>query len=186
MPHKPLPKVYVLPTTLIALLLAGAASAHATVVFGTLTSEPSPPQPGEPLELHLELVGPSSVPVEDAFVVAEFRLQGEEMGSVRLPETDVAGLYRADLQLEEAGEYQVTLRDQTYRQEEAVSEVQLPVGTTEPLEPIEFIFPPTAVGGSLTTWLIWLIGVPLVAGLVVTLLVLKSGPDNRDGSKERE
>lgn len=171
---------------LTALWLAGGAWAHATIVFGTLTTEPNPPEQDAPLQLRLDLLDPSSLPIEDAFVLADFRLGAEEVGSVRFVESDVAGVYRADLQLDEAGEYRVTIRDQTFRQEEAVSELQLPVGSGQPLEPLEFIFPPTAAGGSLTTWLIWLIAVPLVAGLVVTLLVLKSGPDNRHGSKERE
>lgn len=170
----------------LPLLLTGGAAAHATIVFGTVTLQPNPPRPDSEFALRLELVDPSSIPIEDAFVLAEFQLAGELVSSVRFEEVEPAGNYRARVRLPEAGTYLLTMRDQTFRQEEAVTTVELPVGTAEPVEPIEFVFPPTAVGGSLTTWLVWLIGVPLVAGLVVTLLVLRSGPTEGAAPKERE
>lgn len=179
-------KLPIIVLTLLGMSTAGTVSAHATIVFGTIRVEPNPPQVAQPLELQLELIDPSSVAVEDAFVLAEVVREGEVIQSVQFMETDTAGIYQAGLQVDQPGDYGVTLRDQTFRQEEAVADVQLAVGGDSPLEPVEFVLPPAAVGGSLTTWLIWLIVVPVVAGLVVTLLVLRSGPDNSKGQKEKQ
>ena len=183
---EPLKKLRTLLMCVLLPLPGGVALAHATIVFGTLTPQPNPPRADAPLQLRLELVDPASVPVEDAFVLAEFELDGEPTGSVRFEEAEPAGHYLAELELPRAGTYGLTLRDQTFRQEEAIADMELPVGTEGRIEPIEFVFPPTAVGGSLTTWLVWLIGVPIVAGLVVTLLVLRSGPAEGSARKERE
>ena len=39
-----------------------------------------------------------------------------------------------------------------------------------------FLFPPTATGPQgIATWLIWLIGLPLVVGAIVTVMVLRGG-----------
>ena len=46
-----------------------------------------------------------------------------------------------------------------------------------PPEGLSFVFPPTATGPQgLRTWLLWLVGLPLLAGLAVTVLVLTRGP----------
>src|SRR5690606_29778004 len=86
------------------------------------------------------------------------------------------GLYRAALPVPDAGHYTLSLRDRTYRQEEAVANVVVEFGTK--LGEVMFVLPPTATGpASLGTWLLWLIVVPLIAGVVVTVLVLRGGRD---------
>ena len=176
---------------LSALLLGAAAFAHATLVLGTLRSDPAVPRPGEPFSLTLELVDPTRVPVEDASVLAEFRQQGAPEGSrpvsTRFEESGTAGVYRAQVTLQERGVYTLLLRDQTYRQEEAQAELTLNVGQRTDPEGLSFIFPPTATGPqSLTTWLVWLIGLPLVAAVVVTVLVLTRGHDSGSTKGEAE
>jgi hypothetical protein len=82
--------------------------------------------------------------------------------------------YEADLVLPAAGAYGVLVRDQTFAWEEATASLVLEVGGGT-VGAIPFILPPTAIGPrSLWTWLIWLVGLPIVAGLVVTVLVLTS------------
>ena len=86
------------------------------------------------------------------------------------------GVYRSSLPLPDGGDYEALMRDRTFRQEEARVTLPLTVGDA-PLEAVRFVFPPTAIGPnrSITTWLIWLIGLPVVAGIVVTVLVLTGG-----------
>jgi hypothetical protein len=181
-----------------AALVAGAALAHATLVFGTVTTDPSPPPAGEPFTVRLEMRDPVDAPVEDAVVFVEARpamdadgdATGEAIASDRFAEVD-PGVYRTDLVLPEPGPWTLLFRDQTFRQEEARATVTLRVGADVAAEPVSFIFPPTATGPtSLTTWLVWLIGLPLVAGAVVTVIVLRSGradgastDDDEDGAQ---
>lgn len=174
-----------------ALFLGAAAFAHATLVLGTLTSDPAIPRPGEPFTLTLELLDPTQVPVEDAWVLAEFRQQGApedtEPVSGRFEESETPGVYRTQVILPERGRYVLLLRDQTFRQEEAQATLTFPVGRAL-AEPLEFVFPPTATGPqSLRVWLLWLIGLPLLATVVVTVLVLTQGHNSEaEGSKTPE
>jgi uncharacterized membrane protein YecN with MAPEG domain len=52
-----------------------------------------------------------------------------------------------------------------------------------PLGVLPFILPPTQVSpAGLTTWLLWLVGIPLIAGAVVTTLVLTSNRSDDRGT----
>ncbi|MDF1522887.1 MAG: hypothetical protein P1P87_08715 [Trueperaceae bacterium] len=169
-----------------ATALLGAAAAHATLVFGELTLTPDPATAGAPLSVTVTLEDPSLTPLEDAIVTLEFRTLDAgaaplptdgtyppALRTVRLVEEESA-VYTADLDLPTAGSYQVRVRDNTYQYEEANASVVLALDG-RPLGVLPFVLPPTQVGPrSLTTWLVWLIGLPLVAGAVVTVLVLTS------------
>ena len=165
-----------------ALGLLSVAAAHATIVFGTLTVQPNPPQADMPLELGLTIDDPVGAPVEDAVVVAQFTLaegadldvDAEPVATTDFRET-APGAYAADVVIPADGVYRVVLRDRTFAQEEAIQIVTMEIGGDEPLDPIDFIFPPTETGAGLGTWLVWLIAIPLVAGIVVTILVLRGG-----------
>jgi hypothetical protein len=164
----------------------GTAAAHATLVFGELTLTPDPAAAGAPLSVTVTLEDPSLTPVEDAIVTLEFRpleagaaplptdgTYPPALRTVRLVEEEPA-VYTAELDLPDAGTYQVRVRDTTYQYEEANASVVLALDG-RPLGVLPFVLPPTQVGPrSLTTWLVWLIGLPLVAGAVVTVLVLTS------------
>ncbi len=178
---------------LLTLLLLGRVLGHATLVLGTISTTPNPPLPGESFTLSLELEDPTRIPIEDAVVLGEFTAVGlniesegeptfEKRGetiTVRLSETTIAGTYEGELVLSEAGLYELQLRDQTYRQEEARAQLSFTVGGEEKLENISFVFPPTATGArTLRTWLYWLIGLPIVAAVVVTVLVVMSHRPN--------
>jgi hypothetical protein len=172
----------------LALLLLGTAGAHAFLVLGELTVEPDPPRSGEPLRVIVTMADPSLAPVEDATVLIELRAPravGDDLPAAAtetpdLPPPDTridlvevaAGRYEASLVAPAAGTHHALIRDQTFQWEEANASLLLEVGAGE-LGTLPFILPPTAVGPrSLWIWLLWLIGVPLLAGLVVTVLVL--------------
>lgn len=173
--------------TLLASLLS-IAGAHATLVIGTLTFDPDPPPDSEEVTVSIRLEDPSLVEVEDAVIFLELRDDegleeneqptGEALHITDRMEEVAPGVYRAEL-LVPAGDdsLMLSVRDRTYRQEEAVANVPLDFST--PVGEIVFVLPPTAIGpASLGTWLIWLIVVPLLAGVLVTVLVLRGGKDD--------
>ncbi len=204
--------------TLALLLLAlplQHASAHATLVFGELTTSDPQPDPSTGFTLHLHMMDPVRTPIEDAEVAAEFRLLDEaelarrladapaeaptarqvEDGEVEvdipegdwlvfpMQETGPGGNYAAEPELPAPGTYQVIMRDTTYPQEDAVAELLLTFDGETAFESSLFIFPPTDIGGaSLGTWLIWLIAIPLVAGVIVTAVVLGGKPPEKPGA----
>jgi hypothetical protein len=161
---------------LLTLLVGGVALAHATIVFGTLSSLPEAPQPGQPFTVRMAMIDPLQLPVEDALVRLEFRLTPDAPPTEAVfAETDDPGVYEATVTLPEAGVYHLLLRDQTFRQEEAQAELEVRLGGGPLFIPGEntVVFPPTATGlANLGTWLIWIIAIPVVAGIVVTVLVL--------------
>lgn len=156
------------------------AAAHATLVLGQLEVIPGRPTAAAPFSLQLTLTDPTQVPVQDALVFAELRPEAQpDADPVRadFAETD-AGVYRAETELPRAGAYMVVLRDQTYRQEEATAPLESPLRVGAPNEAQGFVFPPTATGASgWRTWLLWLVGLPVVAALLVTVLVLTRGAE---------
>lgn len=170
----------------LSLSLGSAVFAHATIVLGTLATEPVAPVAGEPFELSLAMTDPTGFPIEDAVVVAEFEKNGAEPVSVPLPETERRGVYAASVTLPEPGDYTVTLRDQTFRQEEARVSLTVALGDGPMFLEGEnsVVFPPTATASasSLSRWLIWVIALPVVAGIVVTVLVLRSPPQEEPQS----
>jgi hypothetical protein len=160
-----------------ASMLLSVASAHATIVFGTVTSEPTPPTPDRVTTLRLEMVDPVDAPVEDAVVFVEATPPdgGEPLVSERFAEPE-PGIYRTELALDRAGPWTLLFRDQTFRQEEARATLQVTVGEGGTDEALSFIFPPTATGPQgIGTWLLWLIGLPVAAGAIVTVMVLRGG-----------
>ena len=195
------PRIRFILLAVLALSLVGSALAHATLVFGTVTTQPSPPPAGEPFTIRLEMTDPTDTPVEDAIVFVEAAPQEEgvpgpdtEDGPAELSEPVVTsdrfeevepGTYETEVVLPEDGAWVLVFRDQTFRQEEARASITMRVGEGAQGEPLSFIFPPTATGPrSLTTWLVWLIGLPVVAGAVVTVMVLRGGGSNEDGDDD--
>ena len=79
------------------------------------------------------------------------------------------------LTLPDTGDWQLLLRDQTFRQEEAKAELSFPVGTGDGGAVLDFVFPPTDTGQSVATWLVWVVALPVVAGIIVTVVVLRRG-----------
>ena len=158
------------------IILSSLVSAHATFVFGTLSSEPKIPKPNEPFTLTLLMQDPSKYPIEDAIVFAEFTESNQDSPlSFKLDETDVAGTYTGEITLPKTGKYYLLLRDRTYRQEDALANVSVNLGQNQMFDKgtSSVIFPPTATGSySLSTWIVWLIAVPVIAGIIVTIFVL--------------
>jgi hypothetical protein len=178
-----------LASTLLALALlltAASAAGHGMVVLGAVTANPDPPRPGAALVVTVDLATLSKSPVEGA------KLVGSLMPADRpdATPTEVAfreypepyGTYRAQLTAPPAGRYDLTVRDRTYPNEDISATVTLQVGGAKPNGTLDFTFPP-ATGGprSLVRWLLWLVGLPLLAGVVVTVLVLRSKREDADG-----
>ena len=92
-----------------------------------------------------------------------------------------AGTYQTSVNLPQEGPWQLFFRDQTFKREEATASASINVGMENP-EIIEFIFPPTQVSSNnLWVWLVWVIGLPILAAIIVTVLVLSTG--NADNYK---
>lgn len=193
----------------LLLVTASSALAHATLVFGELSTPHDPPDAASGFTLELHMMDPVRTPIEDAIVSAEFRLlsdeelaaleaeepAGEDAGPTegvhaeelelpegdwhvyRMEETGPGGNYAAQVTLPESGVYQLIMRDTTYPQEDAVAELIVALDGATELGEALFIFPPTDIGtASLSTWLIWLVAVPIVAAIVVTITVMSSKP----------
>jgi hypothetical protein len=173
-------------------LLAGAVHAHATLVFGVVRVAPDPPAPGEAFTLTLTLEDPSLTPVEDAIVFVELRPMPAADAPLPTASTEAPDLppplrserlievapavYQTEISLPNGDSYHLLVRDQTFQWEEANASVVLPL-LGRPVGDLPFILPPTQVAPqSLWTWIVWLVGLPLLAGVVVTLLVLRSQP----------
>jgi len=171
-------------------MFAGSAAAHATLVIGTLSFSPDPAAGATELVATLVLEDPGLIEVEDAVVSLEVRPL-DESGTVpeanghpdtepvfvsdRLPEP-TPGTYAIALPTPEPGTYVLTVKDRTYRQEEAVANLVVTFTADATIGEHPFVLPPTATGTvTLGTWLIWLLGVPLLAGALVTILVLRGG-----------
>lgn len=175
----------VLAACLTLALAAPSALAHPMLVIGEVRLVPDPPGPGAQATVIVNLQDTSLTEVEDAVVFLELRPgapasegdqpRGEPLESTdRLEETS-PGIYETEMEVPPPGEYTLSIRDRTYRQEEAVANVALVIDG-DPVDFVPFVLPPTATGpASLGSWLIWLVGVPLLAGVVVTVLVLRSG-----------
>lgn len=163
-----------------ALLMSHVAvvHAHATLVFGTVTIDPSPAMPFQTTTMTLVMNDPAGTPVEDAVVRVEIGSTDTDDPAVVAPFVESApGRYRADVAFPGEGSWTLRFRDTTYRQEEARAIVTLRVGEDGDAAPPAFIFPPTATGPrSIGTWLAWLVGLPLAAGVVVTVMVLRQPP----------
>jgi hypothetical protein len=168
----------------IATVFLSNVAAHAFFVTGVVKTVPLPATAEEAFTLQIGMQDPIGTPVEDAKVIAEFSKNGK-LVSVELPESDTPGLYENTVTLPEDGTYQLLLRDQTFRQEEARATLEFTLDPDMPSS-ISFIFPPTATGSSnLSTWLIYVIGIPVVAGIIVTILVLRATkPVTEESSEE--
>lgn len=173
------------------------------LVFGTLSTDPNPPEANGSFRLQLQMMDPVRTPIENAVVYAEFgppdamaeHAEGDETAHALLhesgtgaaagfnrfefTETGPGGNYETFVQLPADGEYLLMMRDQTYPKEDAVALVSFEIGGGAPLDEKLFVFPPTDIGtATLSTWLIWLIAIPLAAGVIITVLVLAGGNKN--------
>lgn len=181
--------LFVLVPVLLACLTPAVALAHGTVVLGSVTANPDPPHPGASLILTVDLAKLSKAPVEGAKLEGSLRPASQPDAAAtplafrEYPEP--YGTYRARLEAPAAGRYTLTVRDRTYPKEDIRASVTLQVGGAQPNGSLDFTFPPARGGQrSVVRWLLWLVGLPLLAGVVVTLLVLRSKNEEKgaDGS----
>lgn len=172
--------------TVVAVLASGLLAsapvrAHATLVLGVIEFAPDPPVSGASVSLRIHLHDPTLADVEDALVFVEFVPGAGAAGGDGSLKTDqlietAPAIYETEIATPPAGDYLLRVVDRTFRQEEAVAELAVTFGDAD-IGSLAFVLPPTATGPqNLLSWLAWIIGLPLLAGAVVTFLVLRSGP----------
>lgn len=171
-------------------LLLTPALAHGTVIRGSVTIEPDPPKPDQPMVLTVDLARTSNAPVEGATLVAELTAKAAKLGTgartIPLQEyKEPYGTYRAQFAAPAAGSYTLTVHDRTDPGEDTIASVPLRVGGNVANGTLGFTLAgaPGSSGG-LGTWLLWLIAVPVAAGAVVTILVRRSRPDAAEADDE--
>ena len=159
---------------LVALFLAGLAFAHPSEVLAKLESDPATPTPGVPFTLKLTLEGVDRAPVEAARVQAEFRRKNapQDTAAIRtdFKVTSASGTYRTELRLPEGGPWIMQLQERTFAHEDAAVQLGFNVRPARNPHAWEFVFAPPN-SPTLRTWLFWVVGVPLLAGGVVTAFV---------------
>lgn len=173
---------------LLSLSSLSSVLAHATLVLGTAAFEAS----AASTEVVVHLHDPSLVEVEDAIVFLELTAldapEQRTLSSDRLSEIE-PGVYTTSLPHLDAAAYQLRVIDRTFRQEEAIAEVELVLDVAG-VGSVAFVLPPTATSQrDLLSWLGWVVGLPLLAGVIVTVLVLRSGPKSKpeeDSSEDGE
>lgn len=177
------------PLLLMALLWTGMAQAHEELLFAQISSSPPAPVANEPFELQVRLTESSGRPVTDVNLVASLResveesadetaAQGEISGGIRL-RAAAAGNYTGRMDAVAEGVYQLSLVEVVGGRTEASGSVLVEIGSDNPLEG-ELLLPPSG-GSGFGSWLVWLVGLPLLAGLLVTLLVFTG----RGGNEEK-
>lgn len=191
----------------LALALLGQAAAHATLVIGELVLSPDPPVPGESVQVTVSLVDPLLVEVEKALVRVELRdidpddpevpasVTGSEavefLAIPALLATDFMdeidpGVYAGSFEAPAEGRYTLSVRDTTFRNEEAIANLGVEFGAAANGD-VPFVLPPTPIApSSLLTWLVWIIGIPVAVGLVVTFLVLRRADPEEEGGQGGE
>ncbi len=180
--------------TLLALAALSAVQAHGSLVLGAVSLSPDPPVPGRPLVISVVLATSGNAPVERAKLAAELTpapasgsgTAEATASSPAAPATTAPvpvplseypepyGTYRATVTAPPVGSYLLTVHDRTYASENVAASVTLRVGGGTANGALDFTFPPTGAPRSVLSWLLWLVGLPLAVGVVVTVLVLRS------------
>lgn len=88
----------------------------------------------------------------------------------RLRATADSGSYRATLGGRPAGRYRLRIVELADGGEESAASGELVIGGDETTR-LELVLPPSS-GDGLGAWLLWLVGLPLLAGVLITLLLL--------------
>lgn len=166
------------------------ALAHSTIIRGSVTIAPDPPAPGRTMVLTVDLASPSNAPVEGATLVVELTPQTSTVGAaartIPLQEyKEPYGTYRAQFAAPPAGSYTLNVHDRTAPGEDTTAAVPLRVGGDVANGSLGFTLAAPATGsGGLGNWLLWLIVVPVAAGVLVTFLVRRSRPVTTEGDAD--
>lgn len=165
---------------LAVLLWSGLAHAHQELLFAHVSSSPPAPVAGEEFQLRVRLSESSGQPITGVVLVALLREPGEATGDEKPGPDEIssgvslrpgaeAGTYRGRMGAKPEGVYRLTLVEVVEGRAEASGSGSIEIGGADPLEE-ELLLPPSG-GSALGSWLVWLVGLPLLAGLLVTLLV---------------
>lgn len=95
------------------------------------------------------------------------------------------GTYRAELAAPPAGSYTLIVHDRTDPGEDATADIAIRIGGNVANGSLGFTFPGGAgTSQPITTWLIWLVGVPLAVGIAVWVLVRRTSRE--DTAQDRD
>ena len=164
----------------------GWTAAHPVLLFGRVSTDPADAPAGQPvrvtvqltdsarqevpgLDMEIRLFDPETDPEALAAVGASEESGLPVLARVAITDEDDNGVYHGELPELAAGSYPFRLVELVDEEVESNSSGVLPVGAGEPID-MDLILPPVAAG--VGTWLIWLVGLPLLAGVLVTVLVL--------------
>lgn len=193
-------------TLSLLLLIQGQALGHPQILFANVSTEPAAPQAAEPFTIRVELHDSSGRAVTDLELALMIHQPGSEItvaegdsaaeiddglegddgldgngdvvAEVPLGSAGESGVYRAEVPALPAGDYPFRLAEVVNGNIESNAVGELPVGGEESVM-LELLMPPVSAGFG--AWLVWLVGLPLLAGLLVTILVLtnrrKSEPE---------
>ena len=176
----------------LALLFQPGALAHPEILFAEITTVPEEPQPGEEFELTALITNTGRIEITGLDVELRIFEPGTEIardlleleGAVEAPDKQPIAVYELDAPEGSAaysgtisglpeGSYPIRVVELVRGgKPESNTAGELPVG----LGPVyyELVMPP--VPPSVGTWLLWLIAIPLVAGVLVTVMVVRSKP----------
>ncbi|MEX2534207.1 MAG: hypothetical protein WD273_01290 [Trueperaceae bacterium] len=184
------------PGLLLALfLLLSSCAAYPEVLFARLSSTPTVPQPGEPFALEVMLTDSDGEEVVGLTLVARVveayaevavdpgandagsDAQESEYPEARLLGSARQGVYQGELGPLPAGSYRISLVEPAADREAATASGVLTLDGSTPVE-LALVLP--ASGGGLGSWVVWLVGLPLLAAVLVTLLLLTARKDRAD------
>lgn len=168
----------------------GIAAAHQSLLFAHVTTEPAIPVAGETFELRVLLTDSSHREVDDVDLVALLDEEPDAAADEPIDDQDLAlaaplraepgsGEYRGPIGPRPQGVYRLTLVEVVDGDSEASAAGNLSVGGGSEVD-LQLLLPPSGQGG-LGTWLVWLVGLPLLAGLLVTILVLTGRNRTEEG-----
>jgi hypothetical protein len=177
------------PAVIAALLLIGSAAAHQELLFARITTDPPVPAPGEPFDLQVLLSDSSGRQLAGASLAARIGEAGSggsgrsteggaaPAGAVPLRAEPGRDVYRATVEPLPAGDHDLTLMELAGGGVESAARGRISVGAAQ--VDLELVLPASNSRG-LGSWLLWLVGLPLLAGVLIVLLLLTGG--EREGA----
>lgn len=173
-------RLYLLVSAVLTIWLLGIAWAHQSLLFAHVTTRPAIPVAGEAFALSVRVTDSSHRQVSGVNLLARLDVDGadsdrsvdarEPVLEAPLRATSGSGEYRGRFEAMPSGVYRLTLIEVDDGRSKASATGNLSVGGSSAVD-LQLLLPPSGQG-RLGTWLVWLVGLPVLAGLLVTVLVL--------------
>lgn len=177
------------PLTLVLLLfmLSAQSVVGQELLFAELSSDPEAPSPNEAFELRILLTDSDEQGVEDLELLVRIVPAGGgvaeegENETTRVPLHGAGdGVYRARVPALTEGSYRLILAEVVDREVRTEASTNVRIDGDSPID-TQVVLP--ASEGELGNWLAWLLGLPLLAGLLVILLLLTGRRRTREAKR---